>query len=991
MKGITLACVAGVIVFLAGFSPAAAGAAVPSTPATTYGTNGGVDAVARLGDTIYLGGSFSQVGLATGGGAALTVANGEPSDGRADRAMPPVSGSSHQVEVVAPDGSGGWYIGGNFTHVGGLVRNNIAHILPDKSVDPNFDPNANDGVYGLAVSGSTVYVSGYFNGTNSIGGANRNYIAALNATTGVATSWNPNASDVVFTIAVSGSTVYAGGFFNGPSSIGGADRNHIAALDATTGLATGWNPNANGSVATLAVAGSTVYAGGNFTGTNSIGGADRNHIAALDATTGLAVPGWDPNANGFVGALAVSGSTVYAGGQFSGASSIGGADRNYIAALDATSGSATAWNPNANSPVFALAVSGATVYAGGAFSGASSIGGADRNHLAGLDATTGDATSWDPNADSDGYALAVSGSTVYAGGNFSLINQVARNNLAAFGAADGRVTSWDPNADSIVYSLAASGSTIYAGGVFSTIGGQTRNNIAAIDPATGQPTNWDPNADSEVDALAVSGSTVYAGGAFSSIGGQPRSNIAALDASSGNATSWDPNADGCVCALAVSGSIVYAGGIFTSIGGQPRSDIAALDASSGNATSWNPSSDNVVFALALDGSTVYAGGFFTSIGGQPRSNIAALDASTGNATSWDPNASATINALAVSGSTVYAGGDFSGTNSIGGADRNHIAALDASTGLATSWDPNADEDVFALAAVPGALYAGGQFTSTASSPVSYFAAFVEVPGNTVLPSISGTPSAGHTLSCSIGTWSGGTPQSYAYQWLRDNVVIGAQNNSTYIVQAGDAGHAIRCRVTATNLGGSASATSAAVVIKAAPQNTTAPSIAGTPVAGHTLTCHKGSWTGGYYLTYAYKWLRNNVAITGATSSTYVVKSGDIGKHLRCRVTASNVAGSTMATSAAVLIKTPPKNTVAPKITGIPKVGKTLSCSLGTWTGSTPITYSRQWLRGGSPIAGATSASYVVKAADKGKLLSCRVTAKNAAGQATKTSAAVKVT
>src|SRR2546427_12849804 len=79
-------------------------------------------------------------------------------------------------------------------------------------------------------------------------------------------------------MAVSGSTVYAGGVF---AYIGGQARNRIAALDATSGAATAWNPNANNVVYTLAVSGSTVYAGGGFTG---IGGPARNRIAAIAAT-----------------------------------------------------------------------------------------------------------------------------------------------------------------------------------------------------------------------------------------------------------------------------------------------------------------------------------------------------------------------------------------------------------------------------------------------------------------------------------------------------------------------------------------------------------------------------------------------------------------------------------------------------------------------------------------------------------------------------------
>ncbi|MBI2618691.1 MAG: fibronectin type III domain-containing protein, partial [Ignavibacteriales bacterium] len=119
------------------------------------------------------------------------------------------------------------------------------------------------------------------------------------------------------------------------------------------------------------------------------------------------------------------------------------------------------------------------------------------------------------------------------------------------------------------------------------------------------------------------------------------------------------------------------------------------------------------------GSTVYAGGLFTSIGGQTRNRIAALDASTGLATSWNPNANSNVYALAVSGSTVYAGGAFT---SVGGQTRNYIAALDASTGGATSWDPNANGGVVELAfdLANARVYAGGAFTGVLNNAYGYF-------------------------------------------------------------------------------------------------------------------------------------------------------------------------------------------------------------------------------------------------------------------------------
>jgi hypothetical protein len=172
----------------------------------------------------------------------------------------------------------------------------------------------------------------------------RSSLAALNATTGLATAWDPGANDAVYVLAVSDSVVYAGGDF---TSIGGQGRSRIAAMDAATGLATAWNPETDGFyVFTLVVSGSSVYAGGNF---SSIGGQSRSRIAAVDASSGLATA-WNPGADSHVLALAVSGSTVYAGGLFS---SIGGQSIQGFAALrpDGNAPSVQVLSPNGSSPL----------------------------------------------------------------------------------------------------------------------------------------------------------------------------------------------------------------------------------------------------------------------------------------------------------------------------------------------------------------------------------------------------------------------------------------------------------------------------------------------------------------------------------------------------------------------------------------------------------------------------------------------------------------
>lgn len=777
-------------------------AALNSQPDSTYVTNGAVNAVARGGQTIYIGGSFSEVGPRTGPGVGI-----DSSTGQAQSNLPEISGGA--IKAVAGDGSGGWYIGGSFTHVGGVARHGLAHILANGSLDAFFDPSPNDVVFSLLYFDGTLYVGGDF---TAISGQSRSHLAQLDPN-GVATSWNPEPDGAVVALAVhqsistvNPSTIFVGGDF---TAIGGQLRQSLAQLN-LNGNATSWNPSPDGTVNALAVTGGTgatplrVYAGGGFT---TIGGQSRAGIAALDANGDAT--SFDAQADGSVSTLAVSGSTVYVGGGFT---TIGGQSRTYIAALDATTGDATDWNPAANSLVDTLAVSGGTVYAGGEFT---RIGGQSRDDLAALGSTTGQATSWNPDANDTVSALGLSGTTVYAGGTFSSVGGTARKNLAAIDAVTGAPTSWNPEADNEVDALAVSNGIVYVGGAFTAAGGAVRHYLAALDASSGAATAWDPTANDQVSALALSGSTVYVGGAFTSIAGQSREFVGAVD-TVGTLDSWDPNANGAVDALAVSNGTIYAGGRFTSIGQEARDHLAALDPATGDATSWNPDANDLVFGIAASGSTVYVGGDFSQIGAQTRNNLAAVE-TNGTVDAWNPDPNGRVLAVAVAGSTVYAGGLF---GSIGPTVRLGLAAIDATTGLATSWDPGTN-DVFALQAFgDGSVYAGGAFeTMDFAFATSSFASFSESPANTAAPSIAAVH-VGQQSSCSKGSWSGSMPQSYAYAWFLDGSAIGGAASATYTPTLSEAGHKLSCRVTARNPGGSSSALSAPASVPPPPDATT---------------------------------------------------------------------------------------------------------------------------------------------------------------------------
>src|SRR5258706_4906887 len=174
--------------------------------------------------------------------------------------------------------------------------------------------------------------------------------------------------------------------------------------------------------------------------------------------------------NDDVFAIAVSGSTVYVGGWFT---SIGGIEVNYIAKWDGTSWSALGTGMDPFSSVSSLVVIGTDLYAGGIFSTA---GGVSANCIAKWDGTSWSALGTGMSPFSQVSSLVVIGTDLYAGGSFTTAGGVSANNIAKW---DGTIWSaLGTGLDGSVYCLAVSGTDLYAGGSFTTAGGVSANNIA---------------------------------------------------------------------------------------------------------------------------------------------------------------------------------------------------------------------------------------------------------------------------------------------------------------------------------------------------------------------------------------------------------------------------------------------------------------------------------------------------------------------------------
>jgi len=432
------------------------------------------------------------------------------------------------------------YVGGYITQLGDSTSANcIAKWNTSTSTWSTLTSGAsngvNDDVSAIAISGSDVYVGGAF---SQLGDSttSANYVAKWNGTWSSLGSDNNGVNGAVAAIAINGSDVYVGGSF---TQLGdGTSANYIAKWNSTTStwstLKSGFSNGVNGSVNVLAISGNDVYIGGDFSQLGD--GTSAKYITKWNTTTSTwstLTSGTSNGVNYYVYSLAISGSDVYVGGGFT---QLG--DRTTSANNIAKWNSATStWltltsgaSNGVNGYVYAIAVSGSDVYIGGCFSllgdrtSAKCI--AKWNTITSTWSTLTSGTSNGVN----GWVLgiAISGSDVYVGGQFTQLGDgtTSTNNIAKWNTPTGTwATLTSPGSNGVfgeVYAIAISGSDVYVGGQFNQLGyGTSVNNLVKWNSKTN---NWSAignGANNWVNAMQANPTDgkMYIGGDFTTLNG----------------------------------------------------------------------------------------------------------------------------------------------------------------------------------------------------------------------------------------------------------------------------------------------------------------------------------------------------------------------------------------------------------------------------------------------------------------------------------------
>ena len=261
---------------------------------------------------------------------------------------------------------------------------------------------------------------------------------------------------------------------------------------------------------------------------------------------------------------------------------------------------------------------------------------------------------------------------------------------------------------------------------------------------------------------------------------------------------------------------------------------------------------------------------------------------------------------------------------------------------------------------------------------------------TGVPTISGTVQVGETLTADtsgIADEDGIDDVEFSYQWLADDTDIDGATSSTYTLTEADQGKTIKVTVSfaddAENEETLTSAATAAVAAKANSPATGLLTITGTPQVGQTLTADTSAIEdadGLEDVSYEYQWIAGGTDIDGATSSSYELTSSEQGQTIQVRVTFTDDAENeeTLTSAATEAVATAPNHpaTGAPTITGTPQVDHTLTADISPIAdedGLDNVSYSYQWISGGSDIDGATGSTYTLTASEQGKTVQVRVT------------------
>ena len=484
-------------------------------------------------------------------------------------------------------------------------------------------------------------------------------------------------------------------------------------------------------VVAVAIRGEEVFIGGRF---SVIGGALANNVARWDGRSwsGLG-SGVEVGVNGRVDCIAASASSVYVAGSFT---SAGNQPARTLARWDGvtwTSPGLQLRTTPSGPPlsVDALAVDGETVFVGGAFAFAGDV---PALNVVAFDETTG---RWSPlgagvkatgrNRPTLVYAIEVTGDSVYVGGRFNKAGNVKARNIARWNRSRGRWERLGSGTDGTVRALAGYGAGVYVGGWFEKAGGKAVRAVAAWDGS-----RWQTLGDGlfgfasgpfvSVQKLFVAGGRLVAAGTV-----RVASDGDVLGLAEWDGSRWTPLGDPIselretgvreqsgVASGDCDGMRIAVVGGFDRVGDAASPSLATFDVA---ARTWAPVYEEAphlgvgsAVSFVADGFVYLAGSGEYRVGEDVVTGVVRWDGAT-----WKPvtppgeKINGFVSSLVVTNGNIFVGGQFSGA---GDVSAHNVAMWDGAkwSALGSGVGLGASEQIVTMATDGTDLYVGGLFS-----------------------------------------------------------------------------------------------------------------------------------------------------------------------------------------------------------------------------------------------------------------------------------------
>jgi trimeric autotransporter adhesin len=638
----------------------------------------GARAVVQSNDgRVFIGGTIFHTGHSFGTLQAIDLRSGHA---RAHNLV------ASEVTAIAADGQGGYYYATTSPE-------EIRRVNADGNLDDAFLVGLNNDVYTMLVHDDTLYIGGDF---SQVGGVSRNNLAALSLS-GEVRGWSPNPEDEVLDLAVHNQVLYAAGRFSSSNILGAGIRSYVAAFDLDQNRTLmDWAPEPNGRVESIKVFDDRIVLGGSFTEVNS---TEVRGLAFVDHDGDLM--GIDLELNNNVDDLSYHDGWLYVAGTFTLPQS-----RLFRTSLDGQldSGWPAALPNNAPEKILATdegvfvgadidvddtrinnfyrylpngevdlsiglgverAVESLALVDDRVLIGSRSmirISGNNRG-LAVLD-LDGRWQDFPVTLDGNVQHLRIHQGNLYVGGRFGLASApnepepVERNGVAVFSLANAELQPFSPQITSSItldvhHILPVDGDYVI-GGRFDTVNGSSRRNLVRVD-ATGQTIidmdTTSSESSARIVALALSNDHIYVGGTFDEFGGNAAaSHVARVFRSGPDAgeidTNWLPDISnsvfvgqaGVVNDLVEFQGTVYMAGSFTQFDGtEARLHLAAVQTnetlSGWTADLTGPSWTRTYGLLHLENEDAFlVTGTFDEVNGTETGRLALVNRSNGNLT-----------------------------------------------------------------------------------------------------------------------------------------------------------------------------------------------------------------------------------------------------------------------------------------------------------------------------------------------------------------------